>query len=74
MQTFYCKLVPPRSTFTQDITPAEGKAMQEHAAYWKDWMTKGKIILFGLVGDPAVVHIPGAHYDIHLMLRGAVHP
>jgi len=53
MQTYFCKLVPPRSTFVQDLTPAEGKAMQEHAVYWKDAMSKGKVALFGLVGDPA---------------------
>ncbi len=27
--------------------------MQEHAAYWREWMSKGHVIAFGLVGDPA---------------------
>lgn len=27
--------------------------MQEHAAYWKGWMDKGRVIAFGLVADPA---------------------
>jgi hypothetical protein len=29
------KLIPPRSTFAQDMTEVERKVMQEHATYWK---------------------------------------
>lgn len=53
MKTFFCKLIPPRPTFTQDMSELEAKLMQEHAAYWKGWMDKGQVVAFGLVADPA---------------------
>ena len=34
------------------MTPAEGQLMQEHAAYWRDWLARDHVIAFGLVGDP----------------------
>src|SRR5215510_10693733 len=52
-KTFFCRLVPPRASFAHDMSPAEAKAMQEHAIYWRDWMGKGNVVVFGLVGDPA---------------------
>lgn len=27
--------------------------MQEHAVHWRGWMEKGRVVAFGLVGDPA---------------------
>jgi len=53
MKTFFCKLVPPRATFAQDMSPAEGQLMQEHAGYWRGLMDQGQVVAFGLVGDPA---------------------
>ena len=50
---FFCKLLPPRSTFLQDMTPEEGAVMQGHAAYWKEWLARGHVIAFGVVADPA---------------------
>jgi len=50
---FFCKLIAPRPTFTQDMSPEEGQLMQQHAAYWKDWMVRGHVLGFGLVADPA---------------------
>lgn len=52
-KTFFCKLIPPRSSFAQDLSPAEAKLMQDHAVYWKELMAKGYVVTFGLVGDPA---------------------
>ncbi|HEU4562806.1 MAG TPA: YciI family protein [Longimicrobium sp.] len=49
---FFCKLVAPRADFVQTMTPAEGQLMQEHGAYWREWLAKGHVIAFGLVGDP----------------------
>jgi hypothetical protein len=49
---FFCKLLPPRPSFAHDMTPAEGQLMQEHAAYWRDWLARDHVIAFGLVGDP----------------------
>ncbi len=53
MKTFFCKLIPPRPTFPQDMSQAEAKLMQDHAAYWRDWMSKGNVVAFGPVWDPA---------------------
>ncbi|MGH7711617.1 MAG: YciI family protein [Gemmatimonadaceae bacterium] len=53
MAAFFCKLIPPRATFAQDMSEAEATVMQEHAAYWHDFMSKGRVLAFGLVGDPA---------------------
>jgi uncharacterized protein YciI len=53
MSTFFCKLVPPRPTFAQDITPTERELMQEHGRYWHGCMQQGKVIAFGMVADPA---------------------
>lgn len=55
MMTFFCKLHPPRASFGQDMTAEEGALMQQHAAYWKEWMAKGRVVTFGVVGDPAGV-------------------
>jgi uncharacterized protein len=49
---FFCKLIAPRPSFVRDMTAAEGKLMQDHAAYWRDWMDRGHIEAFGMVGDP----------------------
>ncbi|HZA08415.1 MAG TPA: YciI family protein [Nitrososphaeraceae archaeon] len=49
---FLCKLIPPRPSFVQDMTEAERKVMQEHAAYWKTLVDNGTAIVFGLVLDP----------------------
>ena len=53
---FLCKLIPPRPTFAQDMTEAEAKLMQQHAAYWKDLMDRGLVVIFGPVADPKGVY------------------
>ena len=55
MQAFFCKLVPPRSTFAADLSPAEADVMKQHALYWSDLITRGVVRVFalGLVMDPA---------------------
>jgi uncharacterized protein len=49
---FLYKLIPPRPTFTQAMTEAERKIMQEHATYWKRLIDDDIAIIFGLVLDP----------------------
>ena len=49
---FFCKLLAPRASFVQDMTPDERRLMQEHAAYWKEWLGRGNVVAFGLVADP----------------------
>lgn len=53
MKTFFCKLVPPRPTFAQDMSDAEARLMQAHATYWTGLMNDGVAVGFGLVADPA---------------------
>ncbi|HET6965485.1 MAG TPA: YciI family protein [Acidimicrobiales bacterium] len=53
MQGFVFRLVPPRPTFTSDMTDEERSAMGEHAAYWRDLMARGSVLAFGPVADPA---------------------
>ena len=50
--TFFCKLLPPRPTFGEDMTPEEAQILQEHTAYWREWLARGHVVAFGVVGDP----------------------
>ena len=50
---FFCKLLPPRATFATDMTEAEVRLMQEHAAYWTEAVARGSVITFGFVADPS---------------------
>ena len=52
MNYFFYKLIPPRSSFPEDMTEAEGRIMQEHFAYWLDLMKEGKVVVVGPVLDP----------------------
>lgn len=45
-------LNPPRTTFMQDMTEKERKIMQQHVAYWNNFMDKGMVLAFGPVLDP----------------------
>jgi uncharacterized protein YciI len=49
---FFLKLIPPRTTFADDMTPEEGKLMQQHADYWKAQFAKGTVLIIGPVLDP----------------------
>jgi uncharacterized protein YciI len=53
VNSYFCKLHPPRPSFAQDMTAAEGALMQQHAGYLSDWLAKGNVVTFGMVGDPA---------------------
>ena len=52
MNTFFCKLTPPRPTFAADMSEGERNVMREHAAYWKSSMDEGRVVVFGPVDDP----------------------
>ena len=54
MKYFLYKLLPPRPTFPQDMTEAEGELMQEHINYWKTLVDKRIAVIFGPVADPTV--------------------
>jgi uncharacterized protein YciI len=49
---FLCRLLGPRPSFPFDITDAERALMAEHAAYWREHMRQGHVVVFGPVGDP----------------------
>lgn len=53
MKTFFCKLVPPRKTFAQDLSAEEAELMRRHVEYWRSRMEVGKAVTFGPVADPA---------------------
>lgn len=51
-KTWFVRLIPPRPTFAQDMTPAEGALMDQHFSYWKDQNAKGVCLFGGPVFDP----------------------
>lgn len=50
---FLMRLLPPRPTFMQDMTPDELQLMLAHGVYWRGKLVEGKILVFGPVADPA---------------------
>ena len=48
-QTFFMRLIPPRPSFTDDITPDELALMQAHFAYTKQHFDAGTVLVFGPV-------------------------
>ncbi|HEY4252570.1 MAG TPA: YciI family protein [Roseomonas sp.] len=53
MAHFFCRLLPPRPGFAQDMTAAEMQAMQAHVGYWTALAQAGTAVVFGPVADPA---------------------
>jgi uncharacterized protein YciI len=49
---FFFKLIPPRSTFPQDITPDESVLMDRHAQYFRKEFEAGKVLIYGPVFSP----------------------
>ena len=74
MKQFFCKLIPPRPTFAQDMTEVERKIMQEHVDYWKDLSDRRAAIIFGPVLDPkgtwgvAIVEV-ASEPEAHILAR-----
>jgi uncharacterized protein YciI len=48
---FVYKLIPPRPTFSADMSDAEQAIMGEHAAYWTELFERGGVVVFGVVLD-----------------------
>ena len=46
------RLIPPRATFSSDMTPDEARVMDEHALYWRRFAENGKVLVVGPVADP----------------------
>lgn len=53
MPHFFLKLIPPRPTFAEDMTPGEAEVMARHAAYLRELAGQGVGFAFGPVLDPA---------------------
>jgi uncharacterized protein YciI len=53
MSYFLYKLMPPRPSFADDMTPAEASVMEEHFAYWANLIEQGSVVAYGPVLDPA---------------------
>lgn len=53
MTYFLYKLVPPRPTFSLDMTDAESAIMGDHVGYWTSLAADGTAVVFGAVADPA---------------------
>ena len=49
---FFLKLNPPRTDFMQTMTEEERSAMQQHVAYWKQYVDNGTMLILGPVFDP----------------------
>src|SRR5690242_8372728 len=49
---FVCRLLPPRTSFAQDMNDLESEVMKRHAAYWTGLLARGTAIIFGPVADP----------------------
>jgi hypothetical protein len=49
---FLYRLLPPRPTFAQDMSPAEAEVMQSHVGYWQDLLRRDVALAFGPVLDP----------------------
>ena len=51
-KTYFFKLIPPRKTFSQDMTQDERNIMLQHISYWKKNMDEGRVVAFGPVLHP----------------------
>jgi len=49
---FLYRLLPPRPTFAQDMSPDEAGVMQRHLGYWQDLLERDVAVAFGPVYDP----------------------
>jgi uncharacterized protein YciI len=55
-KAYFVRIIPPRSTFAQDITDPEKKLMDDHYAYWTVKYNEGVCLLGGPVLDPKGVY------------------
>ena len=47
MPTFVLRLIAPRPNFAQTMTDAEREIMNRHAAYWRPYLERGDLVVFG---------------------------
>jgi uncharacterized protein YciI len=56
MKYFALKLIPNRPDFAQTMTAEERNIMLQHVTYWKQYMNKGIVLIFGPVLDPKATY------------------
>jgi len=49
---FLLRLIPPRKSFTADMSEEERRIMQAHVSYWAPYVKDGTMIVMGPVMDP----------------------
>jgi uncharacterized protein len=49
---FLYRLLPPRPTFSDDMTRDEADVMERHVGYWQDLLGRDVALAFGPVLDP----------------------
>jgi uncharacterized protein len=49
---FLYRLLPPRPTFAEDMSPVEADVMERHVAYWQDLLNRDVAVAFGPVLHP----------------------
>jgi uncharacterized protein YciI len=49
MATFVLRLIAPRQNFAQSMTESERAIMNSHAAYWRPYLERGDLVVFGPV-------------------------
>ena len=60
-QTYFFKLIPPRSTFPADITPDEAGLMEQHRVYWAERLAAGQVLAYG------PVLVPGGAFGLGIL-------
>ena len=55
-KTWFVRIIPPRTTFAQDMTDPEKKLMEDHYVYWKARFEEGVCLFGGPVLDPKGVY------------------
>ena len=53
---FVLKLNPSRPDFAQTMNDEERSIMQQHVVYWREHMSKGRVLVFGPVLHPDAVY------------------
>jgi uncharacterized protein len=52
MPHYFVKLIPPRPTFVQDMSPEEGRLMGEHGKAMRTHFDAGRLLIYGPVMAP----------------------
>lgn len=49
---FLYRLLPPRPSFSEDMSAAEAEVMERHVGYWQDLLDRNVAVAFGPVLHP----------------------